>query len=206
MKNPAKLKLKRRGKGLYIKYFYNDEQLLEELIKEYDNNLPINEEKLSVIFNVPEDKINQIYELISYYPKKLKEIKYITLNAMNSLYEKYGDTIQIMKEANSVSNVRGKMMNGAKHRSLIYDIPFNIDAEDIVLNKECPILKIPLTYGNNSATKSSPSLDRIIPELGYVKGNIQVISMLANTMKSNATKDELLTFSNSMLEIYNITK
>lgn len=38
---------------------------------------------------------------------------------------------------------------------------------------------------------SSPSIDRIIPELGYVRGNIAVISMRANKLKSDATSEEL---------------
>jgi hypothetical protein len=41
-------------------------------------------------------------------------------------------------------------------------------------------------------------LDKIIPELGYVKGNVRIISTLANTMKSNATKDQLLTFAKNI--------
>ena len=36
----------------------------------------------------------------------------------------------------------------------------------------------------------SPSLDRIVPELGYVKGNIRVISNRANHLKSDATLEE----------------
>lgn len=32
----------------------------------------------------------------------------------------------------------------------------------------------------------SPSLDRLIPERGYVPGNVAVISWRANTIKSNA--------------------
>jgi hypothetical protein len=41
-------------------------------------------------------------------------------------------------------------------------------------------------------------LDKIIPELGYVKGNVRIISTLANTMKSNAIKDQLLTFAKNI--------
>lgn len=38
---------------------------------------------------------------------------------------------------------------------------------------------------------TSPSLDKIIPEKGYIKGNIAIISMRANQLKSNATLAEL---------------
>lgn len=36
-----------------------------------------------------------------------------------------------------------------------------------------------------------PSLDRINPDRGYVPGNVQVISFRANTLKNNATREEL---------------
>lgn len=36
-----------------------------------------------------------------------------------------------------------------------------------------------------------PSLDKIIPKLVYVKGNVWVVSNKANRIKSNATIEEL---------------
>ena len=63
----------------------------------------------------------------------------------------------------------------------------------------CPVFGIPLSQGCPSGAwterYTSPSIDRIIPELGYVKGNIQVISFLANVMKHNATKEQLKLFA-----------
>lgn len=41
------------------------------------------------------------------------------------------------------------------------------------------------------AKEDSYSIDRLIPELGYVKGNVVVISYKANTIKNNATVDDL---------------
>lgn len=38
---------------------------------------------------------------------------------------------------------------------------------------------------------SSPSIDRLDPRLGYVPGNIAVISYIANAIKSNATPKQL---------------
>jgi len=63
----------------------------------------------------------------------------------------------------------------------------------------CPILGIPLIPGIGAQSPNSPSLDRIIPSLGYVKGNIAVISYRANAMKNDATIDELESFSNNIL-------
>lgn len=55
----------------------------------------------------------------------------------------------------------------------------------------CPILGIKMSYGPFAERDSSPSLDKIIPELGYVKGNIAVICFRANRFKSDGTLDEL---------------
>ena len=42
-----------------------------------------------------------------------------------------------------------------------------------------------------SFTDDSPSLDRIVPELGYVTSNVRVISWRANAIKRNACADEI---------------
>lgn len=83
----------------------------------------------------------------------------------------------------------------AKARAKKQNIPFSITIDDIVIPEICPILKIKLKSSTKSPTSNSPSLDKIIPELGYVKGNIQVISHKANAMKTNASISELLLFS-----------
>lgn len=43
--------------------------------------------------------------------------------------------------------------------------------------------------------EDSPSIDKVIPELGYVRGNVWVISNKANRIKNNATLEELKLFS-----------
>lgn len=60
----------------------------------------------------------------------------------------------------------------------------------------CPVLGTPLAVGRgdrNSPGPSpcSPSIDRIEPHLGYVKGNVRTISFRANEIKKNATLAEL---------------
>lgn len=73
-------------------------------------------------------------------------------------------------------------------------IPFNIKSTDIPeIPPVCPILGIPLFRGKGvgSHGPNSPSLDRIIPVLGYIRGNIQVISQRANVIKNDATYEEV---------------
>lgn len=83
------------------------------------------------------------------------------------------------------------LYNNAKQRAKKYSLPFNITVEDIVVPENCPILGIPLIIQTGCASDNSPSLDKIIPELGYVKGNIQVISHKANSIKNNASVQDL---------------
>ena len=200
MNDKLKQKLKRRGNDIYKRYFFNPDNVIERIIKQYDSKEIIDETECEVIFDIPIDLDTQRYELIMYYPNKLKEIKYINENIIDMLYSEYGETMHIMRQSKSLINVRGKLSNSAKDRARLYNIPCNITSEDIKLVKECPYLNILLEYGNNAVTNYSASLDRIKPELGYVKGNIQVISMLANSMKSSATQEQLITFANNIIK------
>lgn len=95
---------------------------------------------------------------------------------------------------------RSKMLSAAKKRAKNKSLPFNITVDDIYIPEICPILEIPLEVSKTGKpSANSPSLDRIIPSLGYVKGNIMVISHRANTMKLDASIEELIKFSEYML-------
>ena len=85
------------------------------------------------------------------------------------------------------------MLNQARHRAKRKGLPFNITLGDIRLPVFCPVLGITLDYGHKGGhlLPSSPSLDRRIPELGYVRGNVEVISMKANSIKGYATPEEI---------------
>lgn len=82
----------------------------------------------------------------------------------------------------------------SKNRAKTLGLPFNIEYSDIVIPEYCPVLgiKIERGIGRSNHSDNSPSLDRIIPSLGYVKGNVIVISNRANKIKHNATPEEIL--------------
>ncbi len=90
-----------------------------------------------------------------------------------------------------------------KKRANKNSLEFDLTEEDIIIPDFCPILGIPLIKGNGAVTKNSPSVDRIDPNKGYTKDNIQIISQLANAMKSNATPEDLLKFAEWVLQTYN---
>jgi hypothetical protein len=72
-------------------------------------------------------------------------------------------------------------------------VPFTITLDDIVIPRRCPVLNIPLRVGSGrgGSTYQSPTLDRLVAAMGYVPGNVAVISHRANTIKSNAAVQEL---------------
>jgi hypothetical protein len=86
---------------------------------------------------------------------------------------------------------RRYMLYRAKARAEERGVPFDVVKEDITIPEFCPVLGIPLIVGTGDKTDNSPSLDRIIPCLGYVQGNVQVISDKANRIKSNASIEDL---------------
>ena len=88
------------------------------------------------------------------------------------------------------------MSSSSKKRAKKKGIPHNIDSAYIlsIMPDYCPVFNIKLKYGVGGKEKYSASLDRIIPDKGYVKGNVQILSMLANLMKSNADVQELEMF------------
>ena len=66
---------------------------------------------------------------------------------------------------------------------------------DEIAPSKCPVFNKKLFAGEGKHHDMSPSVDKIIPSRGYVRGNIQVISYLANRMKNNATPTQLKQFS-----------
>ena len=89
------------------------------------------------------------------------------------------------------NNPLRSMLKSARARAKQFGREFNIREEDIQLPEYCPILGIKLETSNGQASHNSYSLDRIDSSKGYVKGNIEVISFRANTLKKDATLEEL---------------
>ena len=90
-----------------------------------------------------------------------------------------------------------KFYYNARSRALRDKLPFDITIEylETIATDECPIFGIQFAWGISGMGKGKtkencPTLDRILPEKGYVLGNVAFISYRANRIKDNGTMQE----------------
>ena len=87
------------------------------------------------------------------------------------------------------------LWRGARNRAKKAGKEFSITVADLgEMPTHCPILGIPLVTRIKPGTvlPDTPSIDRIENRLGYIPGNVQIVSWIANYMKKVATLDQLV--------------
>jgi hypothetical protein len=90
-------------------------------------------------------------------------------------------------------NPAKRMLMSAKGRAKKKGLAWDLRLEDIHVPTHCPVLGVMLssTPGSHYDRDYSPSLDRIDNNLGYVRGNVIVVSHRANAIKRDASLEEL---------------
>lgn len=86
-------------------------------------------------------------------------------------------------------------VESARYRARVKGVPFNLTVSDIAWPSVCPVTLEPLDYsfeprsgcgkGKHRPKPNAPSLDRLLPDLGYIPTNVRVISWKANLLKNN---------------------
>ena len=100
-------------------------------------------------------------------------------------------------------NPKKTLLGSSKQRAKRCEIEFSLQEEDLIIPDVCPYLGIPLTsIRGKGRQQTNLSLDRIDSTKGYVPGNVQVISDLANRMKQEATPEQLVAFAKGILNMY----
>jgi len=97
------------------------------------------------------------------------------------------------------TNIAKTLLCKAKGRAKKNNLPFDLTLEDIEVPTHCPLLGILLAVGDGCHKPNSPTIDRLIPKLGYVRGNVWIISYKANTIKNNSTLEEFQAIANNWL-------
>lgn len=106
------------------------------------------------------------------------------------------DKVKINKTRYRLRHPERYMLKAARDNSKAKNLEFNLEEQDIKIPSVCPVFKVPFQHGTDYAA----SIDRIDNTKGYVKGNIQIISRLANSVKRNLSHDQLVQFAQWILK------
>lgn len=140
-------------------------------------------------------KGNRYEEHLSYYQKNKDSI----IKATKKWAEANPERVKEIQKKSRQSNDKRRLFNLVKNRSKNKDIEFNLTIDDIIIPKSCPYLETSFIYGDPN---KGMSVDRIDNSKGYIKGNIEVISLQANRMKNVASIEELKVFAKNILIKY----
>lgn len=97
---------------------------------------------------------------------------------------------------------------GARDRSKSHNIDFSITLEDIknlwfAQDGICALSGIKMTYElQNGRTPTNVSIDKIDHAKGYVTGNVQLVCMACNQIKSDLSEEEMYQFCKKIVEHY----
>jgi hypothetical protein len=120
-------------------------------------------------------------------------------NNANYRREYYQNNKEIFKERRKGKNNRlREMFRNAKHRASNDCLPFDLTIEymETIAMDHCPVtgelLDWELQFSEEGKRNAmAPSLDKIIPLLGYTQGNVAIICNQMNTLKSDMTLEQL---------------
>jgi len=140
-------------------------------------------------------KYNKLYWKRMKEQGKNLEISRRKAPARKKYYDAHKDELKadlIKKRKKLGIHYKRHVLTRVKSRAKSLKVPFDLTIDDIIIPVICPILGLKLKYNEGTGPKdNAPSIDRIIPELGYVKGNVVMISNRANRIKSNASLDDM---------------
>tara|TARA_S200002703_G_C3644148_1_gene197740 strand:+ start:45 stop:569 length:525 start_codon:yes stop_codon:yes gene_type:complete len=167
---------------------YKDREKRQEYYKKYYSE---NREKL-IEQSVERKRVAKKKDPAKYKEKTRRQWK--------KYYEKNKERVLERGKEWDKHNKHRYLLYRAKKRARDKSLPFDLELSDIVVPEFCPILGVKLEIQEGHSSLCSPSLDRIVPEKGYTKGNVQVISMRANQIKTDATADEIMAVAKYMKE------
>lgn len=164
--------------------------------------------------------LDRIVPKLGYVPGNIQVISFkansskqdLSLEQYQRLVEFYRDPLafnstriagDLLFSMRSKPNYRGytdrliyKVIQRAKNRAKTAGVPFDIDTDYLIglgFPTHCFLTDEPMNLGSFKGDPNSASLDRVIPELGYVKGNVVFVSRRANTAKNDLSLQDMET-------------
>jgi hypothetical protein len=126
---------------------------------------------------------------------------------MNAKREAEGDEYRTKVRMQNAKDPIANMFRIVRSRAGAKGLEFSITRDDINIPENCPCCSRKIEHRTGEFKKgpqaSSPSLDRIDSNFGYVNGNVEVLCWRCNMLKNNATADELRTILRWLEKIEN---
>jgi len=158
-------------------YKQKNKERIAEYKKEYYQK---NKERLKEYSQ--KNKERKAEYMIEYYQKNKERIKEYNRNRNKPTPEMY----------RFFSNKASKLKTKSRENKIPYDLDGKYLQSIYPEDGKCPALNIEMKAGSDSDWRLSPSVDRIDPSGGYIRGNVIWISWLANCIKSSARPKQII--------------
>ena len=121
-------------------------------------------------------------------------------------YQKTADARCTHQRDYRKNNLPAVMFCTARKKSQRLELPFDLTTDYISsiwpADDCCPILKTQFEIASKGSNRNtSASIDRVVPDKGYTRGNVVIISMLANRIKNNATAEQVQAVGNYFADL-----
>lgn len=123
---------------------------------------------------------------------------YATAEKRAAYFDRKKDHIRAWRRGAPYRN----LIQNAKTRAHASGTPFDLNTEWALSRwtGKCELTGIAFMVGLASVGPFSPSIDRIKPELGYVKDNCRFILMGVNAMKGAGTDEQMLQIASALCQ------
>lgn len=98
------------------------------------------------------------------------------------------DAVKRRRAARTAEGILAQLKQNARKRGQEFRL---VPADILPLPTHCPVFGFELSYGGKSCSDSLASVDRRDSKIGYLPGNVAIISYKANRLKGEATVDEI---------------
>lgn len=150
-------------------------------------------EECSVHFGVSKTRISQVRKVRLKHLKREDIGKRVTLRKAEEIWraaceKRFGRPT--FRPSSDLEAAFSRAFIRKRQNVKATDWEFTVERSDIEWPIVCPVLGLELDWFSEKRSDASPSFDRIDAELGYIPGNVAIISWRANRIKNDGTAEE----------------